>query len=204
MDENFLVSGEGRLVVVDPATDQVTSVLPLTGMKGCSAMEYVAAAKTLMVVCGGSFADLDQGAASGVVVVDVAATPPAVKTTLPASAVTGGQPLNFSAIVAISSSAVLVGAIGRYADPATNVEGAPDTLLQLDPSTGTVTKLMDAGAFELGRGAGSSVVAMIPEGSKTKPRVQVFTVTGTGSITKSGDLDPNPAHGLPPREIAWY
>ena len=204
MDENFVVSGEGRLVVVDPATDQVTSVLALTGMKGCSAMEYVAAAKTLMVVCGGSFADLDQGAASGVVVVDVAATPPAVKTSLPASAVSGGQPLNFSSIVAISSTAVLVAAIGRFADPATNTEGAPDTLLQVDPSTGTVTKLMDAGAFELGRGAGSSALAMIPQGSTSQPRVQVFTVTGAGTITKSSDLDPSPARGLPPREIAWY
>jgi hypothetical protein len=203
MDEKFAASGEGRLVVVDPATDQVTGVLPLTGMKGCSAMEYVAASKTLMVVCGGFFLDADQGAASGVVVVDVA-TPPAVKTTLPASAVSGGQPLNFSSIVAISSSVVLVGAIGRFADATNNVEGVPDALLQLDPSTGTVTKLMDAGAFELGRGAGSSAMAMIPQGSTKQPRVQVFTVSAAGSVTKSGDLDPNPAHGLPPREIAWY
>jgi hypothetical protein len=67
-----------------------------------------------------------------------------------------------------------------------------------------VTKLMDAGAFELGRGAGSSSLAMIPQGSMRQPRVQVFTVTGAGSITKSGDLDANPARGLPPREIAWY
>lgn len=203
LDAMFEASGEGRLVVIDPTTDTVSGTVEIPGMKGCSAMAYIASSKTLLVVCGGFFGDADQGAASGIVLVDVAATPPAVTKTLPASAVAGGQPLNFSSIVAVSPTAVLVSAIGRFADPASNIEGAPDALLLVDIATEVVTKLMDGGAFELGRSAGSDSMAMVPLGSMRQPRVHVFGVTA-GALTKVSDFDPSPARGLPPREIAWY
>ena len=67
--------GEGRLVVIDPATDTVTQSLALTGLKNCEGLDYLPAAKVVLVACAGSFDSPDQALESGIAVVDVATTP---------------------------------------------------------------------------------------------------------------------------------
>ena len=57
---DFSTYGEGRVVVIDPATDQVVQSVALTGLKNCEGMDYLAPAKLLLVVCGGSFGVPDQ------------------------------------------------------------------------------------------------------------------------------------------------
>ena len=47
--------GEGGIVIIDPTTDTVVQHLPLTGVKNCEGIDYVAATKTLLVACDGSF-----------------------------------------------------------------------------------------------------------------------------------------------------
>jgi hypothetical protein len=202
-DPGFSAAGEGRLAVIDVATDQVTGTVSLPGMKGCSAMDYLASAKTLVVACGGSFSDADQTAASGIVLVDLAASPAAVKTTLRAADL-GGQPVNFSFVVAPSQGVIWAGMLGQ-ADFTTGMTIVRDALVQVDPSTGAVTKLFESDAFQLGRVAGSSNLLLVPEGSSTAPRVHAFGAgAAAANPTKLHDFDANPAGGLPPREIAWY
>jgi hypothetical protein len=201
-DDSFMNAGEGRVVVIDPMTDKATKLLALPGLKSCSAMDYIAATKTVLVVCGGSFTDADQAAGSGLVLIDAGVTPAVVSRTIPASAVTK-QPLNFSSIVAISDAAVLLTGIGRSGSAKHNIPAVPDILVQLNLTTGAVTRLLERPAFEIGRGTSSGALALIPRGSDTEPRVQFFQVTG--EVVVPGDLlDVNPSRGLPPREIAWY
>src|SRR5690606_16767868 len=62
LSSDFLAAGHGRLAVVDTATDQVTDTIDIPDFKNCGSMSYVESTKTLVVGCGGSFADPDQAA----------------------------------------------------------------------------------------------------------------------------------------------
>jgi hypothetical protein len=202
-DALYSAAGEGRLVVVDAATDQVTGTVPLTGMKGCSALEYLAASNTLFVACGGSFSDVDQAGASGIVMVDLAVDPPVAKKIIPASTF-GTSPVNFSWVLPFAGDLVFVGVLGAQ-DFTTGVETAPDALYALNPITGTTTKVMEAPAFSLARAVASDMprTVFVPDGTRTKPLIHVIDAA-SNPPTKVSQLDANPSTHLPPREIAWY
>ena len=111
-DANFMAAGEGRVVVIDPATDTVTGMIALPGLKGCSAIQYVPAPSSLFVSCGGSFADADQAAASGVAQIDLSTATPTVHVTK--ASVVGGQPVNFFWIGVLSATQGFVGTPGSF------------------------------------------------------------------------------------------
>jgi hypothetical protein len=203
-DAKFLAAGAGRVVVIDPAADAVTGMIDLPGLKGCSALMVLEATQTLYVACGGSFADGDQSASSGIATIDLQASPPAVTHVTPASAF-GKQPLNFSWIAALSGTRAFTSTLGTFADAANNIAGSSDAAFVFDPGTDTTAHItLDAGAFDLGRGALSGTTLLVPDAAADKPRVHLFNVWGTGEPTETSAFDPEPAKGLPPREIAWY
>lgn len=204
-DAGFKATGEGRVVVIDPATDTVTSTIPLPGLKGCSALSYVDGSNEILVACGGSFADADKQAdGSGVATIDLSAAPPAVHVTK-ASALGGPpvQPVNFSWVVALSSTRAFTSTLGTF--PAGSSPGTNDAALAFDPTTGASTPItLEAAAGDLGRGALSGTKLLIPDADFAKPRIHVFDASGTGAPAETATVDPDPGKGMPPRELAWY
>jgi len=73
-------AGPGRVVVVDPATDTVTSVIDLPNFKDCSAIVPVPGQQgALAVACSGFFSDgADQINSSGVALIDTSVSPATV------------------------------------------------------------------------------------------------------------------------------
>jgi hypothetical protein len=207
-DAKFLAAGEGRVVVIDPGTDSVVGQIELPGLKGCSALTYLAATGTLYVACGGSFADADQSAGSGIAAIDLKASPPVVSHVTKASAF-GMRPLNFSWVGVVSGTWAFASTLGSFPDAANNVAGSNDAAFAFNPSADGGTPItsvpLEAGAFDIGRGVISGTTLLVPDAAAAKPRVHVFDASGgSGAPTETAAFDPEPAKGLPPREIAWY
>jgi hypothetical protein len=195
-DANFLVQGEARLVVVDPQRDAVTAMVPLTGLKSCTAMEVLPGSQTLLVACSGAFMDLDQPLESGIALVDLSVDPPVFSRVL-SSQLFASRPVNFSWVTAPSPTQIFLGTLGSFT-PALS-----DGLFGVDPTNGHTTPLETAAAYDLGRAAGGGGRLLVPDATSTAPRVHVFTVPAAGAPTEASAFDPQ-THGLPPREIAWY
>ncbi len=201
-DDMFDAAGAGRLVVIDPATDAVTSTVELTGLKGCSGMSYVDAAKTIFVACDGTFSEANPLALSGVALVDVSVTPPVVHVV--AASTFGANPVNSFWIAPLSSQLAFAGTYGMFADATHDVAAVPDAVFSFNPMGGAPTSRLTADAFDLGRGAAGGTAFFASDATPTKPRIHVFAATGTAAPTETTAFDPDPARGLPPREIAWY
>jgi hypothetical protein len=200
-DAKFLAAGEGRLVIIDPATDTVSDVAALPGLKGCSAMTVLG--EKLYVSCGGSFADADQSTSSGIATVDLTARP-ALLTHVTKAAALGGHPINFSWVAALSATQAFAGTLGTFADATSGTPGTNDAVFAFDPTADTSSVLaLDAGAFDLGRAALGATTLFVPDAAAAKPRLHPFDVMATPPKETTA-FDPEPSKGLPPREIAWY
>lgn len=199
-DAHFMAAGEGRVVVIDPATDTATGTIALTGLKGCSAIQYVPALSSLFVSCGGSFSDPDQSAASGVAQIDLSTATPTVHVTK--ASVVGGQPVNFFWVGVLSATQGFVGTLGSL--PFGTTAGTNDALYAFNPTAGTGTPLALAGAYDLGGGVVGPALLFVPDAKMNKPVIHVFDVPATGAPTERTPFTPDPSQGLPPRQIAWY
>ena len=198
---DFMAAGEGRLVVIDTATDAVTGTIDLPGLKGCSAFVHRPAEKALLVACGGSFSDgAMQAAGSGIARIDLASAQAKVVKTMPVAAL-GGRALSSSALGMLSERSGLAITFGEFMGP------PPDQLWLFDMAGDTATKLLDASAgFVLG-----SIVTdlerkrvFVADADMTAPRVHVLHAAAADSVELASSFESNPARGLPPREIAWY
>jgi hypothetical protein len=195
---DFMAAGEGRILVVDPATDTVSGMIDLPGLKGCLGMSYLADSKTLVVTCGGSFNDAVQTDGSGVVAIDVGETPPVIAVRLGA-ALLGGQPASWTAGGVLTGTTGLAVSIGAFMPP------PGDRLWSYDAAAGTATQIMEAKeSFVYGDLVADPARHQIffADATTGAPRVHVFNVSGVPLLTAS--LDANPARGLPPRFLAWY
>jgi hypothetical protein len=202
-DAGYTATGEGRVVIIDTATDTVSGMIALTGLAGCSALDYLASSKTLFVACGGSSSGAGQAATSGIALVNLGVEPPVLKGTIPASAL-GGTPLNFSWVAAVSEQQILSGTFGVL-DFVTLVQSAPDAVWSIAANGTGAAKLIEGGAFNLGRAAvlTSPTTLLVPDANASQPLLHVFGIAG--AVTTPGtDIDANPAQHLPPRTIAWY
>jgi hypothetical protein len=198
---DYSAAGEGRIVVIDTATDQVTGTIALTGLKGCSRLDYLAGAHTLFVACGGSFSDADQTAASGIALVRLSDTPPSLQV-IPASSIEGA-PVNFAWVVAFADDLIFAGTLGSL--DLNQVQTAPDLFSSIDPMSGAKMRLLTGGAFDFGRAAGvpASRVIFLPDADMNHPLVHVMDGS-SASGAQLADFDPNPKNHFPPREIGWY
>jgi hypothetical protein len=206
-DAKFAAAGEGAVVVIDPSNDTVAARVALAGLKGCEGLSALPAAKKLFVACGGSFADADQAASSGVAVLDLAVWPPAVVTTVRGSALGDGKgAVNFSWVGVLSPTRVLAATLGAFGDFKANIPGTKDAVFSIDLATGEGTALgIEGEAFDLGRAAVGASTLFVPDASSVAnhPVVRAFDVSGADAVAQP-TVDADPAQKLPPREIAWY
>ncbi|HEX5062485.1 MAG TPA: hypothetical protein VFV99_24100, partial [Kofleriaceae bacterium] len=195
---DFSTAAEGRLVVVDTATDQVSGTIDLPGLKNCGGLSYVESTKTLVVACGGSFSDPEQAASSGIAYVDTAASPPAMTRKQDMTPFDGRALAGFSGIAR-------EGATG-FGVTFGNFGGSPtDQFWALNVQAGTTRKVADASdSFTFGTVLvdPSHERVYLTDAKTAMPRVHVYTYAT--AITREASINANPAIGLPPREIAWY
>ena len=197
---DFQAAGTGRLVAIDAATDQVTGTIDLPGLKNCGGLSYVASTHTLVVACGGAFSDADQAAGSGIVYLDLAASP-VVETHRQATTPFGGRPLaGFSGIA--NNGALGFGVtFGEFGGTPT------DQLWVLDKAAGSATKITDAGdSFVYGTVLVDPARqrAYLTDADTATPRVHIYEYANPAAPTREASINANPVRGLPPREIAWY
>jgi hypothetical protein len=203
-DEKLVAVGEGRVAVIEPDTDTVSSTVDLAGLKGCSALFPLAGTKLVFVSCGGSLADPDPTKSSGLVTLDLSTSPPTIDNLTMADAF-GGQPLNPSWVAAVSQARGFVGTQGTLADVTNGIPATKDALFSFDLMMVTSAPLtLDAGPFELGRAAVSATTLFVPDATPGAPRLHVLDVPAIGAPTERTAFAPDPTQGLPPREIAWY
>ena len=196
---DFRNYGTGRLVIVDPATDQVTGTIDLPGVKNCGAMTYVAASKKLMVACNGSYTDAQPADSSAIVVIDLSLSPPAIAVKITAAAA-GGFPFSNLSLAAWDGNTALALTLGDYS----NVP--PDRLWSLPLTGAAPAKVFDSvEAFALG-----AVLAdperghiLVADGTTTGALLRVFNVA-SGAFSAGQTAKTNPAQKLPPRALAWY
>jgi hypothetical protein len=197
---DFQVAGHGRLLVIDPASDQVTGMVDMPGLKNCSGLSYVATTKTLVVACGGAFSDADQAAGSGIVYVDVGASPPVETHRQPATPFGGRALAGFSGIAnhGVLGFGVTFGEFG----------GQPsDQFWVLDVASGNASKLADASdAFTLGTVLVDPARerAYLTDANAAMPRVHIYEYANAAAPMRETSINANPSIGLPPREIEWY
>lgn len=196
---DFMTAGHGRLVVIDTATDVVTGTIDLPGLENCGGLSYVAETETLVVACGGAFGDPDRAAGSGLAYVDVAASPPALVRTEPATPFGGRALAGYSGIAHD-------GAHG-YAVTFGELSGEPkDQLWSYDVAAKTATKVLDAReSFTLGTvlvDPGRDRV-YVSDASAAMPRVHVYR-HDAATLVLDTSVEVNPGVGLPPRELGWY
>jgi hypothetical protein len=198
---DFSAAGPGRVVVVDPATDTVTGTVDLPDQTGCSGLAYDDATKGLYVTCGGEFTDADQTAASALVEIDVSGATPALGKIVSGKSL-GTQPVSYNAAAVLGGTAFVVTA--GALDPKSNAQTAPDTLYAIALATGAPTKVLEGGAFNLGRPAvdAATKTLFLPDGDPVTPRVRVFDLSA--APVAGTPFEPNPAEHLPPREAARY
>jgi len=200
IDQHWSSYGTGRIVMVDPVTDAVTGFIDVPGAKNCGAMTYVAAAKKLMVACGGSFSDAQQIDSSAIAVIDLGVSPPAVVAQIAAASV-GTLPFSNLALAAWDGNTALGLTLGD------SQIGAQDQLWSLPLAGALPIKVFEsAEAWALG-----AVLADPEKGrilatdatTMTGAFLRVFDVAA-GTFTASKTIKTNPTLKLPPRALAWY
>jgi hypothetical protein len=202
-DANFAVFGEGRLVVIDPATDTVLEALPLTALTDCEALAVVPGSATVLVTCGGAYTDADPASRSGLAVVDLGGASATLVRTFTGTAL--GGTVNFQWVVgavAGSTTRAFLSLFGAT-DFTTGATTVPDAALAVDLATGATTGVLMAQAYAIGRGTLSSGgQLLLPDASDAQPRIHVIDVTGTPTETSAFAADT--VLNLAPREVAAY
>ncbi|HEX2660550.1 MAG TPA: hypothetical protein VHU40_19850 [Polyangia bacterium] len=200
-DAKFSAWGQGRVAIVDTATDTVTGTLALPGQKNCSGLNYVVATKRLYVSCGGAYTE-DQVAEAALVEIDVSTATPVIKQTIRATQL-DGQPINF-AYTAELGDAAFVGTLGTIGNAMFGTVDAPDGFFRVSLTTGDVKPVAEGTAYDLGSAAVDKATGRVflPDADAATPRIRVFTADGEPAT--AADFDSNPSAHLPPRGLAWY
>lgn len=196
IDQGFQTYGEGRVVLIDPATDAVTAAVALTGLANCEGMTYVEAQQILLVACGGPYAG--STAQSGVAVVDLGASPPALARVVPAAAF-DGRPMDMGWVLALPPAAGGTRAFAVTNDPQ---DVDPDALFAFDYLAGTAARFATSAPYTLGRAVALPGRLLMPDATRARPRIDLYDVTAAPVPTTSFTSDP--VTNLPPQEIAAY
>ncbi|HVV48936.1 MAG TPA: hypothetical protein VHO06_04700, partial [Polyangia bacterium] len=196
IDQGFATYGEGKLVVLDPATDAVTASVALTGLANCEGMTYLEGPPSLLVACGGPYAGAT--AQSGIAVVDLGASPPVLTRVVPAAAF-DGRPLNMGWVLALPPAGGGTRAFAVTNDPN---DVAPDALFAFDYAAGTATRFATSGPYTLGQPAGLPGLLLMPNATLSAPQIDLYDVSGTPAATTTFTADP--VTNLPPQAIAPY
>jgi hypothetical protein len=197
LSEAYDAAGAGRVLVIDPARDEVVQAIELPGLKNCGTLEAARQADgsdALAVSCGGPYSDGDrQIDSAGVAWVDLGKSPPAV-TIVPAAGF--GRPVSSFDLVVLDSGAAftVINGDGMMAHDAvwgfdfTSAGGAP-------------RKLYDGGSsYVLAiAGDGARGTLYVLDAAKAQPQVHVLKADGSKVASFSSS-----SSGLPPRTLALY
>ena len=200
LSADFKTAAHGRVVAIDTATDRVTQTIDLADWKNCTTLSYVAARSELVVACGGSFSDADQAAGSGIISIDLSASPPAEVHRQPVAPF-GGRPVAGYAGAADDGALGFAVTSGDFGGPTT------DRFWALDTAAGTATQLaVSSESFTFG---GVLVDpdhdrVYMTDANPATPRVQVYRYTDPAAPALELSIDTNPSLGLPPRAIVPY
>jgi hypothetical protein len=198
---DFKNYGTGRIVVVDPTSDQVAGTIDIPNAKNCGAMTYLAAEKKLLVACAGAYSDgPQQFASSAIVAIDLGATTMTVVTQINASDVSG-LPFSNGGMAALNGNSVLGVTLGDFS----NIP--PDQMWSVSLAGGQPSKVFTSTeAFALG-----AVLADVKNGrifvadgtTNSSAFVRAFAFASGGFVATKA-IDADPSHHLPPRALAWY
>jgi len=192
-------AGPGRVVVVDPATDTVTSVIDLPNFKDCSAIVPVPGQQgALAVACSGFFSDgADQIKSSGVALIDTSVSPATVQPLMAAA---------FGRFVSFADLAVVSPTLAFIIVPGDLFGSAPDQLWQFDFARGVPQKLLDASsAWVLGGLVFDPTTQrmFLGDANPQSPKLHVFDVS-VSPPAELASLNSDPAKGLLPRYLGLY
>jgi hypothetical protein len=203
LDGGFKAVGAGLVAVIDPAKDAVTSTLDLSPYKNCSAIDYVAAQKRVIVACGGDYLDTPENmtAQSAIVVLDVSGATPRIEKAIGGGSATNGRAISNFVMAAAGNDLVLALTAGDAMGPATDVLWA----VRLDAGSTSEVFHADAG-FTVGGIAylPEHKTAVVTDASFTTPLLRAFDVSDPGAIKAGTTFASNPKSGLPPRLIGRY
>jgi hypothetical protein len=197
-DASYKTYGDGKVIVIDPATDAVIASVTLTGLRDCEGMDYVPSTTTLLVACGGTYMAANQPLQAGIAVVDLGASPPSLTTTMTGMAF-GNQPVNFSWVLAAPPAEGGTRAFAGTNDP--NLV-APDVLFAFDYVLGTTTQVTTSSPYSIGPSAATTSLLFVPEFLGRTPKIQLFDITGAPQATSA--LAPDTVNNLSPAQIGWY
>jgi hypothetical protein len=197
-DASSAAYGEGKVVVIDPATDQIVAGVALTGLYDCEGLTYVESTKTLLVSCGGAPGGQDEPLQSGVAVLDLGSSPPNLIRAI-SSVAFDDRPVRLSAVVALPPAGGGTRAFTVTNDPSA-IEA--DALFAFDYVLGSATKVATSDPGSFGRAAGVPGLLFVPDSQLSTPQIELFDVSGTPQATTGFASDP--VTGLPPREVAAY
>jgi hypothetical protein len=196
---DFSQARPGRVVVVDPATDTVSSVIDLPAFKDCGAIVPVPGQEgALAVACFGAPADgANQFNESGVALVDTSVSPPSVQ---PLMAAAFGRPLSFADLAVVSPTLAFAVVPGDFSG------SPPDQLWQFDFTRGVPQKLLDgSNSFILGGlvfDPGTQRV-FLGDADAQAPKLHVLDVSGWPPV-ELPSFASDPAAGLLPRNLGLY
>ena len=198
IDSSFATYGEGKVVVIDPTTDQVVAAVALTGLYDCEGMTYVESTKTLLVACGGPYGSQNQPLQSGIAVVDLSASPPHLTRSI-SSVAFDDRPIDFAWVVALPLTGGGTRAFAVTNDPSFTT---PDALFAFDYVLGTTTQFATSDPYTIGQPAGVSGLLLVPEATFSTPQIKLFDVSGSPHATTGFASDP--VTGLPAVGVTWY
>jgi DNA-binding beta-propeller fold protein YncE len=193
LDVTYMTAGDERIAGIDPATDTRTFTLDLMGLENCGGLALSPSGKVVAVACGGSPTSTSDTAHSGLVTLDATKTPPVILERYPVATTFGGA---LAPTLAFASETLVVGVV--YGDssvmPARN-----DVGFTLDLTSGTATKLVDAGMpFKLGSvfctpGCGDRCAMADAQANGVR-----FWQLTNGALVAQPTVAPDPSVGLPP------
>ncbi|HEX3765174.1 MAG TPA: hypothetical protein VHW23_41040 [Kofleriaceae bacterium] len=198
-DDFFSGVGHGRVIEIDPATDQVVATIDIPELADCVEMSYVEASQTLVVVCTGDFTAADPTLTSGIAYIDVSASPPVEVLHQTAAAFAGRALSSYSGIAQN-------GALGFAVTPGVFGTTPHDRLWSFNVASGQATPVTDASdSFVYGTVLvdPDHLRVYLTDGFASTPRVQIYDYT-SGTAVHQAAIEADAASGLPPREIARY
>jgi hypothetical protein len=195
---DYKAAGPGRVVVVDPAQDQVVATIDLPDMTNCDGLQAVERTPPALVVsCGGVFADGQRRVAvSGAAWIDLGTTPPTV-TKVSGSAF--GRAVSPFDLAAFGPELAFTITLGEFkATP-------PDQLWAFDFEGGAPRLVLEGSAgYTLGGVTVSPATrkVFVTDASDMVSRLVVIDVSGEAPMVQARVT--TTMKGLPPRNVGFY
>lgn len=201
LSRNFQAAGQGRIVIIDQASNGVEGFIDLPGVNNCSEM-HMASATTLVIACGGIFAAGNkQIEAAGVLSVNLL-----TKAVTKVAGVGFGRPLSLYSVAAKGDRYFVV-TNGDFS-------GTPPDELWTGTFPGAAAGEAPASKFRAAEAFSLGTMLLHPslprlyvadaEVKNNAPQVRVFDTSAAPALAQSPGLAVGATKALPIRHIAWY